>query len=124
MQRVDDWPAAVAAAQADGFAEYVVLMGVDDHGIEIWLRLANAAGEHRVLITRAHDDRVPSLVGTFPECAWDEREAAEMFGIDFTGHETKRLLLAMQSPPAPMRKSSLLAARENTPPPAGKRGRR
>ena len=124
MQRVDDWLAAVAEAVAEGFTEFIVLMGVDDQGLEVWLRLANAAGAHRVLITKVHDDRVPSIIDHFPEAAWDERETAEMFGITFVGHETGRLLLAPEAPFAPMRKASPLIAREQTPHPSGKRGRR
>jgi NADH-quinone oxidoreductase subunit C len=38
--------------------------------------------------------KVPSLSGVYPAANWHEREAAEMFGIDFEGHpDLKNLLL-------------------------------
>jgi NADH-quinone oxidoreductase subunit C len=38
--------------------------------------------------------QVPSIVDLYPAANWHEREAAEMFGIDFTGHpDLKNLLL-------------------------------
>ncbi|MFN0094516.1 MAG: NADH-quinone oxidoreductase subunit C [Dehalococcoidia bacterium] len=36
---------------------------------------------------------VPSLVALFPAADWHEREAAEMFGIDFLGHPNLKNLL-------------------------------
>ncbi len=36
---------------------------------------------------------VPTLTGLFPAADWHEREAAEMFGITFTGHPNLKNLL-------------------------------
>lgn len=119
MQRVEPagWREAVVAEQSAGFTTFVTLMAIDDDGISVWLRLRNAEGEDTVLATAA--DGVPSIVDLLPDASWCEREAAEMFGITFAGHDTRPLLLAAGSTP-PMPKGALLAARQTTPWPGEK----
>ena len=39
------------------------------------------------------DGRAPSIVGLAPAAAWDEREAADLYGIRFDGHEPLRPLV-------------------------------
>lgn len=120
MQRVDAtvWRDAVSAAIADGHSRFVTLMAIDDDGLEVWLRLRNDAGEDRVLSVAAADG-VPTLIDLLPNVAWCEREAAEMFGVEFTGHATRPLILAAGTTP-PMSKSVLLQARQSTPWPGEK----
>jgi len=59
---------------------------------------------------------IDSLVGVYAGANWHEREAAEMFGIDFTGHPD---LSALYLPDAfegnPLRKSFPLLSREVKP---------
>lgn len=59
---------------------------------------------------------VPSLVETYPGANWHEREAAEMFGIDFEGHPN---LIKLYLPDGflghPLRKSYPLLSREVKP---------
>jgi NADH-quinone oxidoreductase subunit C len=59
---------------------------------------------------------IDSLVGVYAGADWHEREAAEMFGIDFTGHPN---LSALYLPDAfegnPLRKSFPLLSREVKP---------
>jgi NADH-quinone oxidoreductase subunit C len=55
---------------------------------------------------------VPSLVSVYPGAAWHEREAYEMFGIDFPGHPgLANLLLAPEFEGHPLRKDFVLASR-------------
>ena len=49
--------------------------------------------------------------GLFAGAAWHEREAAELFGVEFVGGDQRRLLLARGSPGTPLRKDEVLAAR-------------
>ncbi len=62
------------------------------------------------------DPRVDSLVGLYPGANWHEREAHEMFGIEFTGHPQ---LIKLYLPEAflgyPLRKSFPLLSREVKP---------
>jgi NADH-quinone oxidoreductase subunit C len=120
MQRVDAavWRDAVSAAIADGHSRFVTLMAIDDDGLCVWLRLRNAAGQDRELSVAAADG-VPTLIDLLPDVAWCEREAAEMFGIEFAGHDTKPLVLAAGATP-PMPKSVLLDARQSIPWPGEK----
>lgn len=119
MQRVEpmQWHAAVGATVAAGFSQFVTLMAMDDDGLEVRLRLRNAAGEDAALLVVA--DGLPTIVDLVPAAAWCEREAAEMFGITFAGHATAPLLLAAGTEP-PMRRSVLLDARQSTPWPGEK----
>jgi len=41
----------------------------------------------------AEDGRVPTIVDLTPAAAWDEREAADLYGIRFDGHEPLRPLV-------------------------------
>ncbi len=55
---------------------------------------------------------VPSLTPCFPGATWYEREAAEMFGLQFYGLDDGRPLLRHEGSGAPpMLKSTVLAAR-------------
>lgn len=120
MRRVEAerWHAAVAGAIADGYDGFVTLTGVDDDGVQVWLRLRNAAGDERVLSVAA--ESVPTIIDLLPDAAWFERETAEMFGVEFVGHDTTPLLLGPDSPRAPLRKDVYLDARNTTTWPGGK----
>lgn len=120
MQRVEspEWLGVVESALVDGFTTFVTLMGIDDNGVQLWLRLADSGGAHRVFAVDA-SVAVPTLVGLLPDADWPEREAAEMFGIEFTGREMPPLLRGAASAPV-MRKSELLDARQVTPWPGEK----
>jgi NADH-quinone oxidoreductase subunit C len=62
------------------------------------------------------DPRIDSLVPVFGGAAWHEREAAEMFGIDFTGHpHLVKLYLPEGFEGHPLRKSFALLSREVKP---------
>lgn len=55
---------------------------------------------------------VPSLTAIYPGATWHEREAREMFGIQFSGLDDDRPLLRHQAAgQPPLRKSTVLAAR-------------
>ncbi len=60
--------------------------------------------------------RIPSLVDVYAGANWHEREAAEMFGIDFEGHpQLKKLYLPEGFVGHPLRKSFPLLSREVKP---------
>ena len=116
MQRIDPtaWHAAVADAIAGGHARFVTLMGIDDGGVQVWLRLradARDAAEDDVVLAVDAAGGIPTITDLLPEAAWYEREAAEMYGITFHGHATAPLLLPAGTPP-PMRKDAWLEARQ------------
>lgn len=55
---------------------------------------------------------LPSITGVWAGAAWHEREAAEMAGIDVSGHPDLRpLLLAVGTGLHPLRKDTLLVSR-------------
>ena len=55
--------------------------------------LVRADGATRLETTAADDSRVPSIVDLAPAAGWDEREAADVFGLRFDGHEPLRPLV-------------------------------
>jgi len=55
--------------------------------------LVAPGGALRLESVAAEDDRVPSLVDVAPAAGWDEREAADLYGVRFDGHEPLRPLV-------------------------------
>ncbi|MHB1164099.1 MAG: NADH-quinone oxidoreductase subunit C [Candidatus Nanopelagicales bacterium] len=112
----EDWRAALAALHASGLVYLDLLTAVErDAGLEVVARVVrpgSAAAEFLAAALPADDLRIDSAVPAYPGAAWHERETAEMFGIEFTGHPDPRpLLLRTGLGAPPMRKSTVLAAR-------------
>jgi len=64
----------------------------------------------------AADPEVDSLVSVYPGANWHEREAYEMFGIEFVGHpDLRKLYLPEGFEGHPLRKSFPLLSREVRP---------
>jgi Ni,Fe-hydrogenase III large subunit len=55
--------------------------------------LAAADGSAVVAEAEAEDGRVPTIVDLAPAANWDEREAADLYGLRFDGHEPLRPLV-------------------------------
>jgi NADH-quinone oxidoreductase subunit C len=115
----ENWLAAVEALQADGFHYFDWLGCVDEIGrsdhFRIVLVVRNIAdgAEPEVLscLLPRDDPRIDSVRGAFAGAAWHEREAAELFGVEFVGGERRRLLLNPEFEGTPLRKDEVLAAR-------------
>jgi NADH-quinone oxidoreductase subunit C len=89
------------------FEQMIDLCGVDysTYGNDAWTGARYAVVVHLLSITHnwrlrlrvfAADDDFPvvdSLVGVWPNANWFEREAFDLFGIVFTGHEDLRRIL-------------------------------
>ena len=84
------------------------------------LACVNDVNSHRSVIAKADlpdgDLNTPSWVPTYPGANWHEREAWEMFGIDFSGHPGLRhLYLPGDFEGNPLRKDYPLLARRVKP---------
>lgn len=112
------WHDTVATTITDGHATFVTLMGIDDDGLQVWLRLRDASGADAVLVVDAVAP-IATITDLLPDAAWCEREIAEMFGVAFLGHATSPLLLDGAVPP-PMARTHFLEARQTTPWPGAK----
>ena len=115
----EGWLDAVAALQAEGFDYFDWLGCVDEIGrrdclrVVLVVRSLSRQAEPRTLscsLPRA-DPRLDTVQGVFAGAAWHEREAAELFGIEFVGGERRRLLLNPEFEGTPLRKDEVLAAR-------------
>ncbi|MBK9738169.1 MAG: NADH-quinone oxidoreductase subunit C [Actinobacteria bacterium] len=133
------WWEELSALAVDGFT-YLDYLTAIDRGTHLDL-VAHVVNpdtvEHLLVVAALPGDSavVDSLVPLHAGANWHEREAAEMFGITFTGHpDPRRLLLRDESAAPPLRKSTPLPARVDTPWPgaataggddaAGRRARR
>ena len=73
------WCFAGLHASADGSLVHAVLTG--------------PGGRVRLETVAAENGRVPTIVDLTPAAGWDEREAADLYGIRFDGHEPLRPLV-------------------------------
>lgn len=114
-----DWVRTAESLRAEGFAYFDWLGCVDDIGqrdtFTVLLRLERLAPEAAVAWVRTTVPRdepvLPSLRTVFAGASWHEREAAELFGVEFSGGDPRRLLLGPEFTGAPLRKDAVLAAR-------------
>ncbi|HVA31017.1 MAG TPA: NADH-quinone oxidoreductase subunit C [Gaiellaceae bacterium] len=61
-------------------------------GANVRTVLVSPEGELHVESVALDGDRAPSIVDLAPAAAWDEREAADLYGVRFDGHEPLRPL--------------------------------
>ncbi len=106
-----DWANDVAAG--DALSEEV------DERIELLTTVSDISEGHRVTFSTDLDHDSPSvstLIEVYAGADWHEREAAEMFGIDFDGHPNlEKLYLPEAFVGTPLRKSFPLLSREVKP---------
>ncbi|SDT29135.1 Respiratory-chain NADH dehydrogenase, subunit [Friedmanniella luteola] len=113
------WSVSVAEALAAGFTFFEWLGVVDEVGradvlrVVVVLRALDRPAETRRLSTEVPRDggALDTLRDLVAGAAWHEREAAEMFGLTFTGGDPRRLLLGAEFAGAPLRKDAVLGAR-------------
>lgn len=115
----DHWLAEVEAARTAGYGFFDWLGCVDQIGrsdtlrIVLALRRLDAAAAVELWATDLPRDaaRLPTIGGVFAGAVWHEREAAELFGVEFVGGDHRRLLLSPAFVGTPLRKDQVLAAR-------------
>jgi NADH-quinone oxidoreductase subunit C len=106
-----DWLTAVDELE-QGYLVAAFVVATEDRGPG---RLGKARGvilRTRIAKDAAQGGTLASAVGVYRGAAWHEREAFEMFGIEFTGHEgLAPLLLPDGFEGHPLRKDFVLASR-------------
>jgi len=109
---VSEWVAFADHAKATGFDTFIDLFAVDHFSeaprFEIILNLLCMTTKERVLVaTRVPYDEpsLPSLVNVFAGANFYEREAYDLFGIDFSDHpDLTRILMPDDWQGHPLRK--------------------
>jgi Ni,Fe-hydrogenase III large subunit len=89
----DDWREACRRALADGERFCGAFAGAPDSRRH-WRALFSRDAHTRVLTTLPGGEEVPTMVDFIPAAAWDEREAHDLYGLRFLGHEPLRPLVA------------------------------
>ena len=115
----DEWLAEVEAARTDGYGFFDWLGCVDQIGrsdtlrIVLALRRLDSGAAVELWATDLPRDaaRLSTIRGVFAGATWHEREAAELFGVEFVGGDPRRLLLSPSFVGTPLRKDQVLAAR-------------
>jgi NADH-quinone oxidoreductase subunit C len=125
----ETWHEAVVAAHADGYDWFDWLGCVDEIGVSDELRVVLSVrrlddpGAPELLLgcrVPRSEPRLASVRDVYAGAAWHEREAAEEFGVELVGGDRRPLLLHAGSPPTPLRKDEVLAARTAEPWPGAK----
>lgn len=83
----EQWRSECERAHADG-ARFRCLYAADDGAVRLLLGLP---GEERMLVAAGDVD---SVLEVFPAAGWDEREAHDVYGVRFVGHEPLHALVA------------------------------
>jgi len=89
---------AVATALADGW-RFASLHATSDHGDPaVRTLLTSPEGTTRLESVDAHGLVAPTIVDLVPAAGWDEREAHDLYGVRFDGHEPLRPLVEHDVP--------------------------
>lgn len=115
---IEDYPDFVAAAREAGFRMFVDLCAVDylhrQSRFEVVVNLLclDPPQRLRILVGLSGDDpTVPSITGTFPGANFFEREAYDLFGVEFEDHpDLTRILLPDDWEGHPLRKDAPVGA--------------
>jgi NADH-quinone oxidoreductase subunit C len=112
------WASAVRAARdvlGCDFFDWLTAVDELDQGYAIVLHAWSTAGRFGVLVRTVVPRTAPvldSVVSVYSGANWPEREAYEMFGVEFRGHpDLKPLLLPPEFEGHPLRKDFVLASR-------------
>jgi NADH-quinone oxidoreductase subunit C len=130
MRRVvaAEWRRGIETARDEGYRYFDWLGVVDEIGrsdtLRVMVALRDLARAAEVLLIATEVPRaaarLDSIREVFAGAAWHEREAAELFGVEFVGGESARLLLNPEFEGTPLRKDEVLAARTGISWPGGK----
>ncbi|MCY7302548.1 MAG: NADH-quinone oxidoreductase subunit C [Thermoleophilia bacterium] len=83
----------IAAALADGWRFASLHATTKDEGRMVRTLLSSKDGDLRIESVTAAPDSVPTIVDLCPAAGWDEREAHDLYGVGFDGHEPLRPLI-------------------------------
>jgi NADH-quinone oxidoreductase subunit C len=117
----EQWRATCTGLAAEGHAMLDFLTAIDEPAagrIEVLAHLVDVPGRRRVLLRTAvarEDPVLDSIVAELPGAGWHEREVHEMFGVRFAGNPDLRPLLTTGATGLPLRRTSPLPARVQTP---------
>jgi NADH-quinone oxidoreductase subunit C len=112
------WVPALVVARSEFACDFFDWLGAVDEqdvGFSVVTHVWSTTARHGLLVRTRLSPSLPvlaTLVDVYPGAAWHEREAHEMFGIEFQGHPgLTPLLLPAGFQGHPLRKDFVLTAR-------------
>ena len=123
--KADEWFTTIREKLNAGFTYFDFLTGVDREIADSQLRtevithLAKPDLSDSIFVHTFVSEELDSISDLFQAASWHERECAEMYGIAFTGGDSRSLLRHETLSRSPLRKSTVLAARVLIPWPGG-----
>jgi len=102
---------ALAAFKAAGYESLVDFDGIDTgEAIELTWRLRSYAADSETYVkaTVAYDACIASVWNVYPSALMPERETAELFGLQLSGHPNPKRLLTTDGIPPLLRKDVLI----------------
>ena len=123
--KADEWFTTIREKLNAGFTYFDFLTGVDREIADSQLRtevithLAKPDLSDSIFVHTCVSEALDSISDLFQAASWHERECAEMYGIAFTGGDSRSLLRHETLSRSPLRKSTVLAARVLIPWPGG-----
>jgi Ni,Fe-hydrogenase III large subunit len=94
----DEWHAAVGGALDAGW-RFAALYACDGPPNPVIRMVATKDAHQLILSCRTGAKTVPTIIDLVPAAAWDEREAHDLYGWQFPGHEPLRPLVEHPSDP-------------------------
>ncbi len=124
------WFTTIGEQLDAGFTYFDFLTGVDRESpdpdksdsqlrTEVITHLAKPDLSDSIFVHTCVSEELDSISDLFQAASWHERECAEMYGIAFTGGDSRSLLRHETLSRSPLRKSTVLAARVLIPWPGG-----
>ncbi|MGD9734034.1 MAG: NADH-quinone oxidoreductase subunit C [Solirubrobacterales bacterium] len=93
-----EWRDACAGALADG-GRFCGAYAAGPASSRCWRALFARGSATSVVSTAPGGEELPSIVDLLPAAEWDEREAHDLYGLRFSGHEPLRPLIAHPDDP-------------------------
>jgi NADH-quinone oxidoreductase subunit C len=94
--------------------EWLTAIHNDDANFDIMLCVSTENLAKKILVSTSIVESIDSLIAVYSSVAFHEREVAQMFGVNFIGHDTSQLAFETKFSGFPLRRDFALKTRAQT----------